>query len=115
MTRTDRTLCTAYGAIAAIALFGTWTENLAFMSDVGTSSGVVFIKACFANHAAASISIDILAFGLAAFIFMGVEAKRLGIRFFWLYVVLSLFVAISVMFPIFMIVRQRKIAARATG
>jgi len=110
MTKADKTLCAIYGAIAAIALIGTWSQNILFFSESGTTSGLDFIRACFANHAAASISIDILLFAFAAFVFMGVEAKRLGIRFLWVYIVLSMGIAVSVMFPLFMIARQRRIA-----
>jgi hypothetical protein len=115
MTKADKTLCAIYGAIALIALIGTWSQNILFFSEAGTTSGLAFVRACFANHAAASITIDILLFALAAFVFMGVEARRLGIRFLWLYIVLSMGIAVSVMFPLFMIARQRRIAAsRAT-
>jgi hypothetical protein len=105
MTPADKRLIGLYLGIAVLALIGTWSQNLAFFRESGSFSALSFIEACFANHAAASISIDILFFGLAAFIFMGIEAKRLGIRFFWVYVALSCLIAISVTFPIFMAVR----------
>jgi hypothetical protein len=111
MTRSDRVLFTLYLVIAALALVSTWSLNIAFFNEAGTWSGLAFIKACFANHAAASISVDILFFSLAAFVFMGIEARRLRIRFFWLYVILSFLIAVSVLFPIFMAVRQRQLAA----
>jgi hypothetical protein len=110
MTPHDKRMMGLYLGIAVCALIGTWSQNLAFFEETGSASGLAFIEACFANHAAASISIDLLFFGLAALVFMGVEAKRLGIRFFWLYVLLSFLVAISVTFPIFMAVRQRHLA-----
>ena len=43
---------------------------------------------------------------------MIIEARRIGIRFVWLYVVLGLTVAISVTFPLFLIARERRLAAR---
>jgi hypothetical protein len=114
MTSRDRLLCAAYGAIALLALLGTWSQNLAFLRDTGSMSG--FLPACFANHAAASITIDVLLVALAAAVFMVVEARRLGVRFVWVYLVLSVLVAISVMFPLFLIARQRRLAAeRAPG
>lgn len=115
MTKADKTLCAIYGAISALALVGTWSQNILFFSEAGTMSGLAFIEACFANHAAASISVDILFFALAAFVFMGVEAKRWGIRFLWVYIVLSLAIAVSVMFPLFMIARQRRMATASGG
>jgi hypothetical protein len=43
---------------------------------------------------------------------MAHEAHRLDIRFVWLYVVLSFVIAVSVMFPLFLIARQRALARR---
>jgi hypothetical protein len=112
MDSTSRTLCITYAIIALLALIGTWTQNLAFFAlpDHGGVGG--FLRAAFANPAAASISIDILFFSLAAFVWMAHEAHRLDIRFVWLYVVLSFVIAVSVMFPLFLIARQRALAQR---
>jgi hypothetical protein len=42
-----------------------------------------------------------------------VEARRVGVRFVWVYVVLSLAIAISVTFPPFLIARDLKLARLA--
>ena len=110
MTASDKRLCATYLLIAVVSLFGTWSQNLAFMSEPGHDSPLAFVVACFENHAAASISIDLLLFGVAAFVFMRVEATRYQIRFYWLYVLASTLVAVSVVFPVFMIARQRRMA-----
>ena len=41
---------------------------------------------------------------------MVVEARRLGIRFVWLYVILGFAIAISVTFPLFLIAREMRLA-----
>ncbi|MDB4990904.1 MAG: hypothetical protein JWN04_6082 [Myxococcaceae bacterium] len=110
MNGTDKRLCATYLLIAVVALYGTWSQNLAFTAEPGHDNPLTFLLACFENHAAASIAIDLLLFGAAAFVFMKVEAKRYQIRFYWLYVVASLVVAVSVVFPVFMIARQWRIA-----
>jgi hypothetical protein len=69
-----------------------------------------FIAATKANPAATSIANDITIFAIAAFIFMVLEARKLGIRFVWVYITLSLAVAVSVMFPLFLIARELKLA-----
>lgn len=43
-----------------------------------------------------------------------VEARRLGIRFVWAYVILGLLVAISVTFPLFLLARERRLALSGT-
>jgi hypothetical protein len=106
MSKTDKTLCAAYLVIAIVALYATWVTP-----DNGGLPG--FIAACYVNPAAASITNDILFFALAATIFMVVEARRLGIRFVWIYVVLSSLIAVSVMFPLFLIARQLRLSEHA--
>ena len=113
MDRTGRILCVVYAVVAIAALMSTWSQNLAFfgLPDNGGAAG--FIRAAFVNSAAASIGFDLLFMSVAAFIWMVVEASRLGIRFVWLYVALSLLIAVSVMFPLFLIARQMQLARRA--
>jgi len=113
MNRKDTALSALYGVIAVAALVGTWTQNLAFMAVPDNGGIMGFIRASNANPAAASIGIDLGFMCLAAFIWMVVEARRLGIRFVWVYIALSLLVAVSVMFPLFLLARQRRMAALA--
>ena len=110
MNRTDKILVSLYTLLAAMALFATWSNNLAFFAlpDNGGLAG--FIRAANANPAAASIAWDVSFVCLAAFVFMFVEGRRLGVRYIWLYMLLSLCIAISVMFPLFLAARQMRIA-----
>jgi hypothetical protein len=45
---------------------------------------------------------------------MVLEARRLGIRHVWVYVLLSFPIAISVMFPLFLAARERALASQTT-
>jgi hypothetical protein len=110
MTNTDRKLCTAYGAIAVLALLGTWSQNLAFFALPEKNGLADFMRATFANPAAASITLDLLFLCLAAVIWMLVEARRLAIRGVWFYIAFSFLIAISVTFPLFLIARQVRLA-----
>ncbi len=103
-----RPLEVTYLVIAAAAMVGTWSHIIAFFRESGDVSALAFLRACFVNHAASSIAIDIIAVAAAAFVFMGVEARRLGIRHVWVYMLLSIVIAISVMLPIFLFVRERR-------
>jgi hypothetical protein len=113
MSRSRRILCFFYAAISVIALVACWRQNIAFMSETGLDllSGLIaFWPALLANHATTSITLDIFLFGLAAYIWMVVEARRLEIPYVWLYMILALPIAISVMFPLFLIARERRLA-----
>jgi hypothetical protein len=106
----DKVLCWTYGVITFGALVATWSQNLRFFAQEGNGGGWGFVRATYANPAAASITNDILFVLLAAFVFMIVEARRLGIRYVWVYMVLSFLVALSVAFPLFLLARQRRLA-----
>lgn len=112
MDTTSRWLCTIYGLIAVAALIGTWTNNLAFFALPDNGGALGFIRASFANPAAASISIDLLFMCLTAFVWMVVEARQYRIRFVWLYITLSFLIAVSVTFPLFLLARQLRLAQR---
>lgn len=110
MTTTRKTLCGIYAAIAAVALVATWTQNAAYF---GAGPGFLkdFLEDLKVNAASRSITLDILLFLLAAVIFMVIEARKVGVPYVWAYVVGGLLIAISVTFPLFLIARERRLAA----
>lgn len=117
MARRQTWLSTVYVCIALLALVTCWRQNLLFIQDAGVDLAtgfVVFWPALLVNHATTSITVDIFLLCVAAMIWMVHEARRLGIRFVWLYVLLSFPIAISVMFPLFLVARERALADRAT-
>jgi len=109
MDATDKLLCALYALLATLALIGTWTQNLAFMAAPDNGGVGGFLQAAFVNPAAASLSTDLLFLTLTACVWMLTEARRLGIRFVWVFIALSFLIAISVMFPLFLIARQRRL------
>lgn len=117
MTRRGTWLSTFYVCLAVIAFVTCWRQNLLFMQDAGVDLAtgfVVFWPALLANHATTSITVDIFLVCVAAMTWMVIEARRLGIRFVWVYILLSFPIAISVMFPLFLVARERALAGRGT-
>lgn len=111
MTGSRKTLCIVYALIALGALGATWSQNLAFFAAEPDAGITGFIAGGYANHAAASLTNDLLFLLIAAVVWMVVEARRHAIRFVWVYVALSFVIAISVTFPLFLIARERRLAA----
>lgn len=105
-------LCIAYGLIALLALVGTWGNNVAYLSLSFVDANMTFWRETLANPASRSITVDLFFLGLAMFVWMVLEARRLGMRGVWLYLLLGMLVAISVTVPIFLINRERALAAR---
>ncbi len=118
MPRSRRLLCAGYAAAATLALAGTWRQNVAYIhQDENPIAGfalatVRFWQDTFANPASRSITIDLGMLLVPLFALMIMEARRLSIRFVWLYIVFGLLVAISAAFPLFLIARERTLASR---
>jgi hypothetical protein len=111
MTRSGKALCAFYATVSVVALWATWSNNIAFFQQPDNGGLMGFLKGGYANPAAASLSNDLFMLGAAVAMFMITEAKRLRIRFVWGYIALSFAIAVSVMFPLFMLARQLKLEA----
>jgi hypothetical protein len=104
------------GFMALFALYGTWSENLAYFSGGGGPKAfAAFVLDTKVNPASRSLGVDISVVFYAASVFMVLEARRLGVRFVWAYVILGLLVAISVTFPLFLIARELRLEKNAAA
>ena len=110
MSNRSRLLCFFYAVVALVALYGTWSQNLAYFGP-GAAGGASFLPDLRVNPASRSISIDIGFFLLAAAAFMVFEARRIGQRFVWVYIALGFAIAISVTFPLFLLGRELRLAS----
>ena len=90
----------------------TWYYNLQFMQESGGAFSVSdFIAASSSNAAAKSISWDLAIACFAGLSWIYFESRRLGLRYFWAYIILAFGVAFAFAFPLFLFVRQGKIEA----
>ena len=113
MTPTERILCATYAALAAVALVGTqWTLVVFLRSDRNDLGAMV--DRLTANPVVGFVGIDLTVVALAAVVFMVVEGRRLGIRWWWAYVLGVFLVAASVAFPLFLVARTRVLARART-
>lgn len=102
-----------YASLALIGVVVTWTYNLQFIAERGGFSVREFIAACYANAASTSITNDLLVV-VALFLYWSWgEARRLGMRHWWVYVPLTFGIAIAFAFPLFMCMRERALAKAA--
>ena len=108
-------LCMVYALAGVIALIGTWSNNLHYFNQGLLAANLQFWQETMANPASRSITIDILLVGFVVLCWMLLEVRRLGMRHAWLYVLASVFIAISAAFPAFLIHRERALAARDGG
>lgn len=110
VSRAKQILCVVYALIAVAALYGTWSENLSYPP---ATMGAQFLTDLKANPASRSISIDLALFLLATAFWMVFEARRIGLRFVWAYIVFAFLIAISVTFPLYLLARELRLASPA--
>ena len=115
MSISRKALCVLYGLIALLALVGTWGNNVAYLSLGFVGANTTFWQETLVNPASRSITVDLFFLGLAVFVWMVLEARRLGMRGVWLYLLFGMLVAISVTVPIFLINRERALAQRESS
>jgi Terpene cyclase DEP1 len=106
----------AYLVLAAAGLCATWYFNLRFIAEAGGTFDVVaFVRAGYANSASSSLSNDLLVACTAFLLWSHAEARRLGMRRWWAYPVLTFGIAFAFAFPLFLYLRDRRLQARDGG
>jgi len=111
MTKNWTPLAITWLVIAIIGLVGTWTFNalaIVQMRDfIGDWVG--------SGPAVSSLTVDLLVVAVAGAILIVVEARRLGMKRAWLYIVLSAITAFAFTFPLFLAMRERRLTALASS
>lgn len=99
-----------YLALAGIGAAATWYFNLRFMEESGGAfDAAEFLRGGYANSAASSLTNDLLV-ALAAFLVWSfAEARRLGMRHWWVYPALTFGIAFAFAFPLFLFARERRL------
>ena len=103
-----------YAVLAVAGALGPWFFNLQLASSggLGLSS---FLAGVFANPASSSIGVDILVAATAFNVWMIGEARRLGMKHAWIYVVITFLVAFACACPLFLLMRERKLRELAAA
>lgn len=112
MTIKRKALCVSYALIAILAFIGTWGQNLVNLHYGFWGSQAKIWRDSLINPAARANTVDLACFGLAVFIWMLLEAQRLNLKGIWIYALFFMIAGISVSVPIFLINRERALAAR---
>lgn len=107
-----------YVLIGVIAFVATGSQALGYLgSGAGPLTGTerFWSDAITANNASLFLVFDVALLGLAVFVLMWVESRKLGISGGWFaaYVVLSVLIGISTFVPFFLAHRQRILDTRS--
>ena len=100
-----------YLVVSIIGLTTAWIFNgIAVMQGQGFTD---YLQAWFTTPLDWVLSLDLLVVAVAGSAFMIFEARRLGIKRVWLYIVASGITAFAFTFPLFLAMRERKLAELA--
>jgi hypothetical protein len=103
-----------YLALAVAGGVLPWLANLDYMREYGSSFDIgVFVELANANPAAQSLSRDLLVGASAITIWMVIESRRLAMRHLWLVLLSSVTVAFAFAAPLFLFLRERRLAELA--
>lgn len=98
-----------YLIVSIMGLVTAWVFN-----GIASIQGQDYLQAWFGQEVDWVLSLDILIVAIAGSAFMIMEARKLGIKRVWLYIVLLGVTAFAFTFPLFLAVRERKLAELAS-
>lgn len=99
----------AYVALMLLGLTVPWVFNLEFIRAHGGFSWMTFVAEAFTTPASRSVTVDIVIGSSAWMVWMVAEARRLGMRHWWVYIVLTFAVAFAFACPLFLFMRERRL------
>ena len=94
--------------LSIVGLITAWVFN-----GIASVTGQNYLDAWFGSAVDWVLSVDILLVAIAGSAFMVLEARTLGMKRVWLYIPLSGVTAFAFTFPLFLAMRERKLAALA--
>ena len=94
--------------VAIIGLVTAWVFNA-----IAVIEGANYLDAWFGTAVDWVLSLDLLIVAVAGSVLMIVEAKRLGMKNVWAYIVGSGVTAFAFTFPLFLAMRERKLMSLA--
>lgn len=102
-------LAVVYLVLAVVGLIGTWTLNV-----IAITQGSDFVGEWLGNGPATqSLQVDLLVVAIASGAFIVIEGRRIGLRHAWVFLPLAAVTAAAFAIPLFLALRERKLAARA--
>jgi len=101
-----------YLALAIVGLTVPYYFLVSFLRTFGLD-GKAFVEELFGTSISAFFATDLIISCLVFLIYLRQEAKRLSMRYSWVYVIALLTVGLSFALPLFLYVRENHINSRA--
>jgi len=98
-----------YLALSVLGVCYTWYYNIQWFQSVENPSLLNFFQDAQLNFAGKSFGADLTVVCLTFFTFMIPESIRLKIKYWWILIPLTFFIAIAFTFPLFLYMRAKTI------
>ena len=100
-----------YLLLCVVGAVAPWIFLSGFLAGPQFSFPAFFLLA-FANDVASALTTDLVISAVAAFVFMFIEGRRLGMTRLWIYVAATLCVGLSFGLPLFLYFRSKAMSRR---
>jgi hypothetical protein len=100
-----------YGLMTIVGVAGPWWFNVEWMRSAPATGFFDFFRDAASGPAATSISVDIGVVFACFAVWLVVESRRLGMRWTWLLIPYAALVALASAFPLFLLLRSRRLRA----
>jgi len=95
-----------YLLFAVLGLVLPYSQFIPWLVEHHALNMSIFLRDLFANRISAFFAIDVIASAVVLISFIQTEGKRLAMRLLWLPILGTLFVGVSLGFPLFLYQRQ---------
>lgn len=103
-------LQTIYLVLCILGTILPYSQFIPFLLEHGFDLNL-FLEQLFANHISSFFGMDLIVTSLVLWVFVFWEGNRLRMGNLWIYVASNLLVGVSLALPLFLLMRQRKLAA----
>ena len=98
-----------YLALCIVGTLIPYSQFLPFLREHGLDVSLL-IKDLFANRISGFFGLDVIVSSIVLWVLVRTEGRRRQMRHLWIYVVCNLLVGVSLGLPLFLYMRERKIA-----
>lgn len=97
-----------YLALCAVGTVLPYSQFLPFLRSHGPDAAL-FVQQLFANRISAFFGLDVIVSSLVLWVFVYLEGRRSGTRQLWAPIAANLLVGVSLGFPLFLYMRERRL------
>ena len=101
--------------ISILGICYTWYYNIQYFMSYEESSFLHFFELVQSNFAGKSFGADLTVVVLTFFVWYIPDARKLKVKYWWVLIPLTFFIAIAFAFPFYLFMRERRLEQKRKG